>query len=161
MKYFLYLIILTVILNSCKKGPCTAYSYNDETDEMILDTIPCNDLRDFPQIQKNKNIDSLIIRIIKTDCVYERHIGLGGNYSEQYARFERLMEILTNKEMFELTKHYNPIVRAYAFKALKIDNSRYMEMAKNELENDTTRICTMGGCIMSTEKISEFINRKY
>lgn len=161
MKYLFYLMIFAFLFTSCNEGPKTFSHYDEKTGEMRIDTIPYYDLRDFPEIRNSKNIDSLIIGIVNTDWVYERAVGMAGSYTRQYARFERLHDLLSDKEMFELIKHKNPVVRAYAFKALQMDNSRYLEKAKIELINDTAKINTMDGCGIVTIKISEFIKYNY
>ena len=140
MKTLLKNIIIILILTSC------------QNESRIY-----NDLRDYPQIEKNKNVDSLIAGIIKTDYVYEKHIGIAGMYPEQYARFERLTELIDQREMLELTKHENPIIRVYAFKGLFLEKSKYLAQAKRNLEKDTTEFRYGEGCLVGSWKISDYI----
>lgn len=113
------------------------------------------DLRDFPAIAKEENIDSLISGMIKEDCVYESAIGFAGAYTETYAYFERLCELSSDKEMFELVKHSNANVRLYALKGLIAKESSYTSKAKLLLNTDEEMVCIFSGCSMMEQKMKD------
>tara|TARA_B100000508_G_C11342100_1_gene219669 strand:- start:116 stop:598 length:483 start_codon:yes stop_codon:yes gene_type:complete len=156
VKIFFYITFLFIIL-SCQNGPRTHKYFDEETGQYIIDTLPYNDLRDYPLIEKSQNKDSLIAAMIETDYVHERFIGFAGYYPEQYARFERLLELVSTKELLELTKHENPVIRVYAYKGLQQENSIYLKQAQFNLKEDTTEIKHMGGCIVGRFKIMDYI----
>lgn len=157
MKKLLNILVAFLLLISCSNGPRVIKYYNEETGEYIVDTLPFNDLRDFPKLQKTKNVDSLIIEIKKEKHVYEKHIGIGGVYSEQYARFERLTELLNEKELFNLTKNEDPIIKVYAYKGLKIKRSKYLKEVEKVYKKDTSEFVHGSGCLIGSYKISEYI----
>jgi len=157
MKGYIKTILFILTIISCNQGPRTAKYYDEETGTYIIDTLPYKDLRDFPKLQKTKNIDSLINEIKKGDYVFEKFIGLGGAYSEQYARFERLTQLLNSKKLFDLIKSENPIVRVYAYKALKIKKSRYLKQAEQILKKDTATFSHGSGCLLGDYSVSEYI----
>ena len=59
-KKILFILVFALLLFSCNKGPRIVKYYIEETGEYIIDTLSYNDLRDFPLLQKTKNIDSII-----------------------------------------------------------------------------------------------------
>lgn len=158
MKQILYFLLFSLLCLSCKDKPRVAYTYNEETGKRTLDTIPYNDIRDFPAIKNTENIDSLLNVIKVTDCVYEKNVGIGGSFSEQYARFEKVKDLLSEKDLFKLLDDESPIVRVYAFKGLQMKKSSYLERAKVKIKNDTTNLSWMGGCISKTKKVADFVN---
>jgi len=157
MKKLLNILIVILLLTSCNKGPRIVKHYDEETGEYVIDTLPFNDLRDFPKLQKAKNVDSLINEIKKEKYVFEKHFGLVGAYTEQYARFERLIELLNEKELFNLTKNEDPIIRVYAYKGLKIKRSRYLREVERVYKKDTAEFVHGSGCLIGSYKISEYI----
>ena len=151
------LISFLILLCSCNRGPKTVKYFDEETGEYVIDTLPYNDIRDYPQIRYAENQDSLIEGLIKADIVEERHIGIAGMYSKQFARYERLTELTNEKELLELTKHQSPIIRIYAFKGLLEKDSKLAEKAKNHLEIDSTEFRHAAGCIIGGYKVSEYV----
>ena len=158
MKNILYILTFFLII-SCNDRPKTVKYFDEEIGEYVIDTLPYNDIRDFPSIKASKSSDSLIAGIIKQDYVFEKYIGIGGAYPEQYARFERLTELLTEKQMLELTRHENPVVRVYAFKGLLNEKSEFVNEAIKILEKDTTKFSHGAGCMLGTYRVSEYIKQ--
>lgn len=149
---------MSLFVIACNESPEVVTYEDSETSVVTNSHLTFRDLRDFPEIAKETNIDSLISGMIKNDCVYERAVGFGGNYTKEYACFERLSEILNEKELFELVKHPNANVRLYAYKALTNYKSEYLEEAKALLNLDTSSVCTFSGCIKMTMKLKDIIN---
>lgn len=144
---------------SCNNGSRIAKYFDEDIGEYVIDTLPYNDIRDFPNIKTSQSPDSLIAGIIKKNYVFERFIGFGGAYPEQYARFERLTELLNERQLFELTKHESPVVRIYAFKGLLNERSKFLNEARKVLEKDTTKFSHGAGCLLGTYSVSEYIKR--
>ena len=158
MKRIINFLLILLAVISCNRGPRIAKYYDEKTGEYIIDTLPYNDLRDYPKLQKTKNIDSLIHEIKKEDYVFEKSVGIAGSYPEQYARFERLIQLSSSKELFNLTKNESPIVRVYAYKGLKIMKSKYSKMAEEVLKKDTTKFSRGAGCLINRYSVAEYIN---
>ncbi|MFD2562551.1 hypothetical protein [Aquimarina rubra] len=159
MKNVLYLIIIFLVI-SCNRKPETFKYFDREKGVYVLDTLPYNSIRDYPKIRRCKNPDFLIKGIVEANFVYESAIGIGGIYPKQYARFERLTELLDEIQMFELIKHENPIVRVYAYKGLSVKKSKLIDKAEKILERDTAQFNYQTGCLIWTNKVSEYITPK-
>lgn len=63
-------------------------------------------------------ISSLIDSIATVDQVHSAFVGFEGKKTEQYMRFERLIETADCQELLACTQYPNATVRAYAFWAL-------------------------------------------
>jgi len=157
MKQRIIIFTLGLLAIACSNSPEVVTYEDPQTGEMINDTLPFRDLRDFPEVAKETNIDSLITGMIQGDCVYESAVGFGGAYTKEYACFERLSELLSEKELFELVEHRNANVRLYAYKALTNEESEYLEEAKSRLKLDTSSVCTFSGCMQMTMKLKDII----
>ena len=68
-----------------------------------------------------------------------------------------MTELLDERQLFELTKHENPVIRVYAFKGLLEKESKFLDKANKILEKDSTEFRHGGGCIIGIYKVSEYI----
>jgi hypothetical protein len=150
-------LVMIMFFAACRDKTQTVSIPHKGTGKVVIDTFPFRDLRDFPQIGNETNVDSLIKKLIRADCVYESAIGAGGAYIEEYACYERLTQLLNDEEIFALTNHYNPNIRMYAFKALKYKKSNYLKDVKNKLNKDTAMGCWFSGCIQLSLTVSDFV----
>lgn len=84
-------------------------------------------------------------------------IGVAGSKSDQYKRFEHLVQQATTRELLQLTNHKSPIVRAYAFWALgkREYKSIIPEVVEKHLKDRETFNYT-SGCMPETEYINSF-----
>lgn len=89
--------------------------------------------------------------------VESAYVGYAGQPSEQFEVFERLYTEATESELLELTKHSEPIVRAYSFWGLAKINSNELETTLRQHLNDTTQVLTMSGCIVGIERVNTFM----
>jgi hypothetical protein len=95
------------------------------------------------QISKNRTVD-------------DRAIGFAGQTSEQYKRFDFLVQQATENELITLTGHENAKVRAYAFWALA---KRHYKDSKAILEkhlSDTASFVFFSGCDQGSEQVNHF-----
>lgn len=146
MKTKFYIILFAFFIIGCESNPTETMEFSDSIE--FIGPIPISRLEaDFPEIKKMNDIDSLIAGMVEKDCVYSRSVGWGGQYTRQYACFERLCELKNGEELLELTKHENPVVRMYGLKALENENSTYLSQAREQLKNDTSIVYTFSGCI--------------
>lgn len=153
----LFLLCLTAIIVSCNNAP-NVITYDDPvTHEIFIDTLPYGDMRDFPKIAIEKNVDTLILGMSKGNIVCSRCVGIACYYSKEFACFERLCQILNEKEIYQLTMHNNPVVRLYGYIALDKSNSHYLENARSRLKKDTAHVKTFEGCLMMTYSIKDFM----
>lgn len=132
-----------MVLSSCTLPP------DDQLEANVQDETP-RSLNDYPLIKHTSDTFILINSLAAYDCVHTSGIGITGEYSEQYARFERLTQLLTGEEWLDLIDHESAVVRLYAFQALEELHSDLLPQAQEQLKNDTTSVCYFSGCIRLT-----------
>jgi hypothetical protein len=95
----------------------------------------------FPYIATEDDINKLISRIDRSDCVYFGRIGLAGEESEVYDCYQRLLEIAPDSVWVNLSQNKNPVIRIYAFEALKAKKSPNLREVKVRLQKDHATVC--------------------
>ncbi|MEQ1798446.1 MAG: hypothetical protein ABL872_10875 [Lacibacter sp.] len=82
-------------------------------------------------------------------------IGIGGEKSQQYKRYEKL-KLYSEERLIQLANFKSPIVQAYAFDILTERNSKFaLEIFKAHL-NDSANIEVRSGCFSSTLPLNEY-----
>jgi hypothetical protein len=158
MKSMILKIFIFCLACSCLRNNTVHNQNNFVNVEFTAHDTTYRDLRDFPDVMLEKNINTLIKGLISKNCVYGKAVGFGGVYTKEYACFERLNELLNDKEMFALIDHLNPVVRIYAYNALKIDGSNYVAEANLKLKNDKTKVCSFEGCIKISIPLNQLLD---
>jgi hypothetical protein len=97
-----------------------------------------------PVIQKIAN------GIAKDNVLKSAGVGYGGVRTDQWERFEKLKKEATDEELKELTENKNPVVRCYSFQAIATRKSIDVFPILLKHLNDTARIETFQGCIVSS-----------
>jgi hypothetical protein len=159
MKQPLLLLLITLFLASCsnekKRVPPTILqplSLTPQGEHIIH-----RQLSDYPYIEMIDDPEFLITGMIKSNCVYGNAIGATGKYTSEYVYFERLCEILTPEQKFELICHSDANVKLYAYTALQMINSEHEEKAKQILATDTAAVCTFSGCIQMNYRVKDAV----
>jgi len=98
--------------------------------------------------------NSIINRITKVNQLDYERIGVTGETSDQYLNFEELKTTATIKELLELLKHKNPVVKGYACWSL-VDN-KYDNLKEILIQflNTGEKVNTQNGCNVSSEELS-------
>jgi hypothetical protein len=110
---------------------------------------------------ENKKVLALRDSIAEFNEVQDIHIGYAGSPSIQYGYFQKLMEIVTDKELIKLTKDTNYSVATYAaFGLITRKNNEFISVFKHFLYNDQT-VKTMKGCKVGTNLVSSEIYYEY
>ena len=95
-------------------------------------------------------------KIAKVNEVQSKSIGFTGTRSKQYLRYEKLKNIAHKNELVQLTNHFNPVVRCYAFWALRDrQESNIFPLLLNHI-HDTVKVITQTGCIGEYKKTEDF-----
>lgn len=136
--------ILILIYSSCQvpknKEDYIVYDEFEIKDSIVLD------LRD---------------KIAANNVVESSHIGAAGSPSEQFKNYENLLEIASEKELFQLTKDENFVVATYAaFGLVDSDSPLFVNVFKHFLKNDTL-VRTIKGCLMGNDLVSSEIYHHY
>jgi hypothetical protein len=81
--------------------------------------------------------------------VYERSYSIGyfGSYSKQLELFEKLKTIATEDQLLKLAEESkSPVVRLYAFQALKEKKTKVPESVVQKFTHDSTEVVVLWGC---------------
>ena len=112
----------------------------------------------FAQVKFNSNFISpetnkIVKELMEYQSVTDGAVGIAGIETEQYNLFEKLKHISSENELYELTNHESPIIRAYAFTALIDQNSPKAidVLVKNQF--DTTLIHIQFGCVGDFDEV--------
>jgi hypothetical protein len=103
-----------------------------------------------PVIQKIAN------GIAKDNVLKSAGVGYGGVRTDQWERFEKLKKEATDEELKELTENKNPVVRCYSFQAIATRKSIDVFPILLKHLNDTARIETFQGCIVSSQVAGDY-----
>ncbi|MGD1320037.1 hypothetical protein [Chryseobacterium sp. 2R14A] len=93
--------------------------------------------------------------IFESDCV-----GIACSPSEQFKRFQKLLTIISEKELMDLSKHKEPVIRAYASTELIKRNQDVVSLFSFEIEKNET-VETQDGCIGGFDNLPWVIYNAY
>src|SRR5258708_7724127 len=82
-------------------------------------SVMIRDINRFPDIKNQNNLTKIVKELERADCVNENGIGFAAEYTRTYALFERMAQLATENQLLSFVKNNNPVVRVYAFRALK------------------------------------------
>lgn len=144
--YFLHASILFVVLSVSLSAQSRAYA-------------PSESISVFPWIQSEQDPLKLVDSIVIEDRVVESAIGIGGSYTEQYARYERLCEVASEELLKELTKHPNNAVKVYAYRCLRERNPSLAEAMKIGISDGVSKVWWISGCSVDRVPVSDLVNQ--
>jgi hypothetical protein len=133
-----YLQVFVILLIGCNHKP----KHHDTTKVIDKDTVR---YLKFPYIRTESDIQKLIGRIDSSECVYFGGIGFTGEENEVYDCYQRLLEIAPDSVWVNLSHNKNPILRIYAFEALKNKKSPNLVDVKARLRKDQATVCYISG----------------
>lgn len=145
----LIILINLLIFTSCRTRLVTDSHLNQsvETVNALTDSVTNlrNVIADFNEVQ-------------------DSHIGYGGSPSEQYANYEALLEIATDKELVLLSKDTNYVVATYAtFGLIERDNPYFFDVFRRFLtENQSVKVkygCSEGEDLASNQVYFNYFNK--
>ncbi len=94
--------------------------------------------------------------IAKDNVLKSEGVGIAGQRTEQWDRFEKLKNKATADELILLTDYKNAVVKCYAFHALTLRKNIDIFPILLRHINDTATVETFSGCIMSSESVGDF-----
>ncbi len=111
-------------------------------------TLHCVGFSKPESIYSNNDSVKIIADQIANHNIYESAtIGFAATASTQYKRFNKLLQIATNEELFLLVQHENGVVRLYALRAIIIKKLKIPFAIREHFLNDKTKVTTLTGCI--------------
>ena len=129
-----YLQIFVILLIGCGHKPKPHARVKENDKETVR-------YPKFPYIATEGDIKKLVSRIDSSDCVYFGRIGFAGEESEVYDCYQRLLEIAPDSVWVSLSHNKNPVIRIYAFEALKAKKSPNLREVKVRLQKDRATVC--------------------
>lgn len=84
-------------------------------------------------------------------------VGFAGSPSNTWYAFAYLTSIATEKELLEMTKDKNPVLKLYAYTALMHKNYKHINRVKRQLLKDDTEVKTLSGCIMGNTTVAKAV----
>lgn len=112
-------------------------------------------------INHSQSKEQLIDTILKSEMLESDCVGIGCGPGEQYLNFQKLKKQLSEKELTELTKNENPILRMYAsIELIESNKANVVDLFKYELEKNDT-ITRIKGCIIQNEPTYSIIYNAY
>jgi hypothetical protein len=94
--------------------------------------------------------------IVESDCV-----GPGCNEGQQYLNFQRLKKQLSEKELNDLAKAKNPVLRCYAYRdVIQPNNQNVVDFLAFELK-ENVEVLTYEGCSEGLELVSSIVYHEY
>ncbi len=94
--------------------------------------------------------------IVESDCV-----GSFCNEGEQYLNFQKLKSYLSEKELFDLTKAKNPVLRSYAYRdVIQPNQQTVIDFLVFELK-ENVEVLTYEGCSKGLELVSSIVYHEY
>ena len=110
-----------------------------------------------PHIGREPKIQFLIDQIESSDCVYFGGIGLAGGESKIYDCYRTLLKIAPDSMWFNLSFSKNPIIRVYAFEALRTTRSLHLEVVKDRLKKDRATFCYVSDDVKASYSVRDYV----
>jgi hypothetical protein len=86
---------------------------------------------------------------------------MGCSESEQYKNFQKLKNIISDKELTDLSKHENPTIRTYAsIELIQSNKGDVPELLSAELQKNEM-VETFEGCLIGIDPVSSIIYHEY
>ena len=111
--------------------------------------------------KENTNSLSKTIKEIAHFNVYETtcNVGYAGAASSQYQRFNLLTSLATTQQLIMLaTNHKNPVVRLYAYQALKKKNIDIPGSLADKFKSDQDEVVSLQGCLAENTRVNLLTN---
>lgn len=110
---------------------------------------------------ESESLDSLINELGRSNTVKERYVGFAGLTPNEYIMFEKLKAYGSQYELNNLMKHYSPVVRVYAYRALIANEMEVNASYENFLYDDTTSVNWFSGCIYKSSTVQQVVEQGF
>ena len=163
MKVHLLSLLSVVLVLSLKAYEISAREENEqnsvEASHPALAFLDA-DAREYHYSQ-SASLDSIINVLARSSTLKERYVGFSGITPKEYLMFEKMKELGTQDELNTLMKHYSPVVRIYAYRALIANEMEVNVNIENVLYEDTTSINWFSGCIYKSTTVQELVEQGF
>lgn len=163
MKVNLLSLLSVVLVLSLKAYEISAREENEQNNVEVyhpaLEFLDA-DAREY-HYSESASLDSIITVLGKSNTLKERYVGFSGITPKEYLLFEKLKELGTQDELNTLMKHYSPVVRIYAYRALIANEMEVNGNIENVLYEDTASINWFSGCIYKSTTVQELLEQGF
>lgn len=161
MKVHLLSLLSVVLVLSLKAAEISAREENQENRrEAYHPALAFLDAEEY-HYSESASLDSLINTLGRSNTIKEQYVGFAGLTPNEYVLYEQMKEAATEYELNSLMKHYSPVVRVYAYRAL-IDNEMEINASyENFLYEDTTTVNWFSGCIYKTSTVQQIVEQGF
>jgi len=104
--------------------------------------------------------EELVQQIIDYNVFESNCIGIACSPSQQFNRFKKLMTLISEKELIELSKHKEPVIRAYASTELIKKDKDVISLFSFEIDKSEI-VETQDGCVDGFDELSWIIYNAY
>lgn len=161
MKVNLLSLLSVVLVLSLKAAEISAREENQEKRvEVYHPALAFLDADEY-HYSESASLDSLINTLGRSNTVKEQYVGFAGLTPNEYILYEKMKSTASEYELNNLMKHYSPVVRVYAYRAL-IDNEMEINASnENFLYEDTTSVNWFSGCIYKTSTVQQIVEQGF
>ena len=92
--------------------------------------------------------------IYETTCT----VGYSNSYSTQYERYKFLTQVNSEDLILLASTHKNPVVRLYAFQAIKKRNIEIPQALIEKFKNDASEVISLQGCLAENTTVNKLNN---
>ena len=136
MRFYFWFFLIVVLCFGCKSKPI-----NLPPIESVLSDVTVGQITD---------------EIAKDNVVKGPAVGVSGERTAQWERFEKLKSQASDKQLLALTRHDNPTVRCYAFAAI-VDRGTYDAFPiLLEHLHDSVQVMVLNGCIGENVRVGDY-----
>jgi len=161
MKVHLLSLLSVVLVLSLKAAEISAREESqEESSEVYHPALAFLDADEY-SYSESASLDSLINTLGRSNTVKEQYVGFAGLTPNEYVLFEKLKSTATEYELNNLMKHYSPVVRIYAYRALIDNNMEINAQSENFLYEDTTTVNWFSGCIYKTSTVQQVVEQGF
>lgn len=161
MKTNLLSLLSVVLVLSLKAYEIAAREENQEMrSEVYHPALEFLDGREY-HYSESASLDSLINHLGRTTTIKERYVGFAGTTPHEYLLFEKLKATASEDELNTLMKHYSPVVRVYAYRALIANEMEVNMNYEIMLFEDTTAVDWFSGCIYRTSTVQAIVEQGF
>ena len=107
------------------------------------------------QNNQSSSLELVLFEMTQHNVYESSSLGIAGIASAQYKRYLQMKKLTTSKLLLHYAaNHHNAVVRLYALKALKEENTEIPASVKQQFNNDSSSVHIFIGCIKDVKKVS-------
>ena len=107
------------------------------------------------QNNQSSSLELILFEMTQHNIYESSSLGIAGIASAQYKRYLQMKKLTTSKLLLHYAaNHHNAVVRLYALKALKEENTEISASVKQQFNDDSSSVHIFIGCINDIKKAS-------